>query len=96
MTFRNIYYKIVIVENRIENLDKFKRLFWDADVSTVDIDRYDLYIIERFLEYGNNQEVKWMFDHYPKETIKKALYSRPGLSRRRALFWKAYFKGLNK
>ena len=86
----------MIVENRIESLDKFKRIFWDVDVSAVDIDRYDLFIIERILDFGKIQEINWMFDRYPMETIKKALYSRPGLSRRRALFWKAYFKGFNK
>jgi hypothetical protein len=48
------------------------------------------------LEYGDDQEVKWMFDHYTNERIKECLYNHPGLSRRRALFWKTYFKGLKR
>ena len=74
--------------NRIENLDKFKLIFWDSDVSTIDIDRYDLYIIERILDFGNIQEINWMFEHYSIETIKKALYTRRGLSRMSFSFWK--------
>ena len=88
MTFYDIYYIIMIVENRIESLDKFKRIFWDVDVSSVDIDRYDLYIIERILDFGKIQEINWMFDRYSKETIKKALYTRRGLSKMSFSFWK--------
>jgi len=86
----------LIVKKRIENLNNFKMLFWESDVSAIDLDKYDFYIIQRFLEYGDDQEVKWMFDHYTNERIKECLYNHPGLSRRRALFWKAYFKGLIK
>ena len=88
MTFCGIYNIIMIVENRIESLDKFKRIFWDANVSTVDIDRYDLYIIERILDFGKIQEINWMFDRYPIETIRKALYTRRGLSKMSFSFWK--------
>jgi hypothetical protein len=88
LIFYNISHIIMIVENRIESLDKFKRIFWDADVSTVDIDRYDLYIIERILDFGKIQEINWMFDRYPMETIKKALYTRRGLSKMSFSFWK--------
>ena len=88
LTLYNISYIIMIVGNRIESLDKFKRIFWDVDVSTVDIDRYDLYIIERILDFGKIQEINWMFDRYSMETIKKALYTRRGLSRMSFSFWK--------
>ena len=74
--------------NRIESLEKFKRIFWDVDVSAVDIDRYDLYIIERILDFGKIQEINWMFARYPMETIKKALYMRRGLSKMSFSFWR--------
>jgi len=78
----------MIVERRIENLSKFKNLFWDIEVAAVDIDRYDLFIIERILDFGRIQEINWLFDRFPIETIKKALYSRRGLSKMSFSFWK--------
>ena len=83
----------MIVESRIENLGKFKIIFWDSDVSAINIDRYKSYIIERILELGDIQEVKWMFDRFSNETIKEALYSCRDITERSAHFWKLLFGG---
>jgi hypothetical protein len=83
----------MIVESRIENLGKFKIIFWDSDVSAIDIDQYKIYIIERILELGDIQEVKWMLDRFPNETIKGALYSCRGITERSSHFWKLFFGG---
>jgi len=77
----------MIVENRIENLGKFKIIFWDSDVSAINIDQYKFYIIERILELGDVQEVKWMFDHYPKDVIKEALYKCRDITNKSSQFW---------
>ena len=77
--------------DRIENLGKFKIIFWDSDVSAIDIDKYKIYIIERILELGDIQEVKWLFDHFSNETIKEALYSCRDISERSSHFWKLLF-----
>jgi hypothetical protein len=78
----------MIVERRFENLIKIKKLFWEVDVSSLDIDQYNFYIIERILEYGDLQEVKWMFEHYSPAVIKEALGTRRGLSKKSSSFWK--------
>ena len=78
----------MIVESRIENLGKFKIIFWDSDVSAIDIDQYKIYIIERILELGDAQEVKWMFDHYPKDAIKETLYKCRDITAKSSQFWK--------
>lgn len=88
MTVYNIYYIILIVGNRIENLNKFKIIFWDSDVSAINIDQYKSYIIERILELGDVQEVKWMFDHYSKDIIKEALYTCRDITNKSSQFWK--------
>ncbi len=76
------------MKKRIENLSKFKKLFWEADVTAVDLDEHDHYLIERILEYGDIQEVKWMFEHYNKAKIKEVLCRRRGLSKKSLFFWK--------
>ncbi len=83
----------MIVKKRFENLNEFKIIFWDSDVSAIDIDRYKSYIIERILELGDVQEVKWLLDHFSKETIKEALYSCRDISERSSHFWKLLFGG---
>lgn len=90
MTFCTIYYIIMIVENRIENLDKFKKYFWDSDVSAIDIIQYKFYIIERILEFGNVPEVKWMFDNYSTKAIKEILDSSRNISEKSSSFWKIF------
>jgi hypothetical protein len=77
----------MIVESRIENLSKFKIIFWDSDVSAIDIDQYKIYIIERILELGDVQEVKWMFARYSKDTIKEVLYTCSDITTKSYQFW---------
>lgn len=91
LTLHNISHIILIVERRIENLGKFKIIFWDSDVSAIDIDQYKFYIIERILELGDIQEVKWMLDRFSNETIKEALYSCRDITERSSHFWKLLF-----
>lgn len=85
----------MIVENRIENLNKFKKYFWDSDVSAIDIIQYKFYIIERILEFGNVPEVKWILDNYSKDTINEVLYLSRNISEKSSSFWK-FFLGFEK
>ncbi len=51
---------------------KFRQsLFWDIDVSKLDPDKNTEYVIERILDFGHDDEVKWMWDHYDHELIKE-------------------------
>lgn len=51
-------------------------LFWDVDPDTIDPDKHARYIIERILDFGNKDEVRWLFSYYPREKI-KAVLSKP-------------------
>jgi len=44
-------------------------LFWDVDPKTIDPKKHARYIIERILDFGNDKEVKWMWNTYPKSLI---------------------------
>jgi len=76
---------------------KFRQtLFWDTDLKNIDVKKNARYIIERILEYGEPNEVRWLFKTYPKSKIKKViLQKRSCLSRKSAAFW-ADFLGLPK
>ena len=48
-------------------------LFWDVDVKTVDPKKHARYIIERILDYGVLDEVRWLAHHYPLKTIQRVM-----------------------
>lgn len=53
---------------------KFRRsLFWDVDPDTIDPEKHAHYIIERVLDLGRDDEVKWMFKRYPRRKIAEVL-----------------------
>ncbi|MDI6603485.1 MAG: hypothetical protein QME57_05300 [Patescibacteria group bacterium] len=69
-----------------------KRLFWDVDKESVDIERHRSYIISRIIDYGNHHDVNWMKKVYTEEEIKEVIYKKRGISRKSAYFWAAYYK----
>lgn len=44
-------------------------LFWDIDVSKLDLQLHKKYIIERILEYGDFPELKWLLATYSKNEL---------------------------
>src|SRR3989344_8040882 len=53
---------------------KFRQsLFWDTNPEWIDTEKNARYIIERILEFGRIDEVSWLFQQYPKDTIKEVM-----------------------
>lgn len=44
-------------------------LFWDTDPKKLDINKNAKYIIERIMDFGNDDEVRWMRQQYPKSLL---------------------------
>ena len=49
-------------------------LFWDVDPKTIDTKKHARYIIERVLDFGRDEEVRWMFKQYSRKTISDVLH----------------------
>lgn len=64
-----------------------KQYFWDVDFSKLDFDKKSEFVIERILEYGDPEAVKWLFDNYNRDEIKKVLKNKRGFSKKTANFW---------
>lgn len=45
-------------------------LFWDVNPKNIDPKRHKRYIIERILDFGNDDEVRWMWHYYSKRLIR--------------------------
>lgn len=49
---------------------KFRQaLFWDTDPKKLDLHKHAKYIIERIMDFGNDNEVRWMRRQYPKSLL---------------------------
>jgi hypothetical protein len=63
-------------------------LFWDVDVETLDLKKHAFYIIERVLDFGDDEDIRWLFSCYPKEIIKESiLRSRSALHAKSKALW---------
>jgi hypothetical protein len=45
-------------------------LFWDTDPKTIDFKKNANYVIERILDFGKDEEVKWMWEFYDKDLLR--------------------------
>ena len=56
--------------NSTVNIPSRRSLFWDINPATLDAKRHAVYIIERILDYGTDEEVRWMYRNYSRELIR--------------------------
>jgi len=66
----------VITESDKNILLNNRSLFWDVNVETIDIEKHANYIIERFLEYGTLDGVRWLRKFYGDERIRQFLLTK--------------------
>ena len=53
---------------------KFREsLFWDVDPANIDLKKHAVYIIERILDFGRDEEVRWMWNFYDHQLIRKVV-----------------------
>ena len=63
-------------------------LFWDVDQSTIDPEKHARYIIERVLDFGNDNEVRWIFSRYSQGAVKQMLGQELlTLTKKSRVFW---------
>lgn len=63
-------------------------LFWDTDPQRLDAEKHARYIIERVLDFGNDEEIRWLFRRYPRALLREVL-NRPrgGLHKKSKALW---------
>lgn len=69
---------------------KFRQsLFWDTDPEKLDTKKNAQYIIERILDFGRDDEVRWMWNFYDKVLIEKVVKKSRGVRPRTKALWTA-------
>ncbi|MBM3284468.1 MAG: hypothetical protein FJY81_01185 [Candidatus Aminicenantes bacterium] len=64
-----------------------RSLFWDADWTAIDPKKHKKYIIERVLELGDQNAVKWLFSTYSNAEIERVLKTSRNISVKSANYW---------
>ncbi|MCL4376930.1 MAG: hypothetical protein M1409_00910 [Actinobacteria bacterium] len=68
-----------------------QKYFWDVDFSKIDKKTHAQFIIERILEFGDVNSVKWMKNNFDLDEIKKVIINSKNLSKKSANFWQIIF-----
>ena len=68
-------------------------LFWDVNPKTIDLKKHARYVIERVLEFGNDEELRWLVHYYSPRMIKDTLLrSRGVLHEKTKVLWSLVFQ----
>ena len=62
-------------------------LFWDVDPKTIDPEKNAVYVIERILDFGNEEEIRWMWYRYDHNLLREVLRNSCTLSPKSRSFW---------
>lgn len=62
-------------------------LFWDTDPKKLNLDKHAKYIIERVMDFGNDDEVRWMRRYYPKPLLAKVAKTSKVLQSNSKTLW---------
>ena len=63
-------------------------LFWDVNPKTINPEKHAVYIIERILDFGNDEEVRWMWKFYDHNLIRKTADTSRVIHPQSRSFWK--------
>lgn len=64
-----------------------KKYFWDVDLSTVDPVKHRRYVIERLVELGDDQAVRWLLKTYTANEIRDVLRLSRTISVKSRNYW---------
>lgn len=67
---------------------KFRpELFWDTKPEKIDPEKNARYIIERILDFGRDEEVRWLWHRYDHQLIRKVVDESRSLQARTKALW---------
>jgi len=83
--------KMNAIKSEKEIPAEYRHLFWDTDPAKIDIKSNQRYIIERVLEFGRIDALRWLQLTYPTKSIIETLLTTRKISVRSKNFWGVWF-----
>jgi len=68
-----------------------KMVLWDVDTEELDLKKHWFFVIERIMDYGNENDVQWMLGTFSKEQLIEVVKKSRNLNRKTANFWVLWF-----
>lgn len=67
-------------------------LFWDTNPKKIDLKENAQYVIERILDFGNDEEVRWLWRFYDKKLLKDMIKKSRSLRPETIKLWTLLLK----
>ena len=64
-----------------------RRFFWDTDFDELRLPECEFYCIERLLEHGDDDAIRWVRATFPSDRIAHVVRDSRAVSRKTANFW---------
>jgi hypothetical protein len=68
--------------------EDLRNLFWDVDMTSLDLQKHKAFVIERVLNMGDQHAVVWLRSVVSEEEIMEVVKTSRRLTRKTALCWK--------
>lgn len=65
--------------------------FWDIDAPKLDPSQHPKYVINRLLDKGNLEGVRWVLRNFPRDAITDTIKNMRDFSPRSSRFWAKYY-----
>jgi hypothetical protein len=77
----------VMKETSVRLPESMRTLFWDVEFASIDPERHASFIIERALEFGNDDAIRWIVREFHRKAIADTVRSSRSLSRNTGRLW---------
>jgi hypothetical protein len=67
--------------------EHLRSLFWDVDFDQLRVEGHERYVIERVLEYGDDEAIRWLRRTFSSSAIADTVRRSRRISRRTANLW---------
>lgn len=72
--------------------ESFEKYFWDCDFVQLNMQNYYRFIVERVLNMGNTESVRWLLAHTEESLIREVVNGSKNLNDKTRNFWKTIFE----
>lgn len=79
-------------QKRIELPQEFRKYFWDVKFEELSMEDNSRFIVERILNYGDHQDIKWLLAHTQRSDIKSIINKSRTLNPKTRNFWETLLK----
>lgn len=69
----------------------FIKYFWDCDFHKLNLREHDFFIIERILNFGNMDSIKWLFSTFDRAKINAVVAKSRNLNKKTVNYWRTVF-----